>query len=142
MQGLICSPSAPANAGSAPTATVPARFVPRSWHRRGLDTSRLKVELQNAGPALLFGLRLWISVCLAMYIAFWLELDDPSWAGTTAAIVCQPTLGASLRKSWFRLVGTIAGGVAIVVLSACFPQNRVLFLVALALWGGACALVS
>jgi uncharacterized membrane protein YccC len=32
--------------------------------------------------------------------------------------------------------------VAIVVLTACFPQNRVLFLVSLALWGGACAFVS
>src|SRR5262245_7246924 len=84
----------------------------------------LKQELQNARPALAFGLRLWASVCLAMYVAFWLELDAPSWAGTAAAIVCQPTLGASLRKSWFRLVGTIVGGVAIVVLTACFPQNR------------------
>jgi hypothetical protein len=31
----------------------------------------------------------------------------------------------TLRKSWFRLVGTITGGIAIVVLTACFPQNRV-----------------
>jgi uncharacterized membrane protein YccC len=34
------------------------------------------------------------------------------------------------------------GAVAIVVLTACFPQNRVLFFVSLALWGGACAFVS
>src|SRR5262245_54851113 len=39
---------------------------------------------------LLFGLRLWASVCLALYVAFWLELDNAVWAGTTAAIVCQP----------------------------------------------------
>ena len=47
-----------------------------------------------AGPPLLFGLRLWASVCLALYVAFWLELDNAFWAGTTAAIVCQPSLGA------------------------------------------------
>src|SRR5579871_1665206 len=37
--------------------------------------------LRPALPALLFGLRLWASVCLALYVAFWLELDTPSWAG-------------------------------------------------------------
>jgi uncharacterized membrane protein YccC len=59
-----------------------------------------------AGSPLLFGLRLWASVCLALYVAFWLELDNPFWAGTTAAIVCQPQLGASLRKGWYRMIGT------------------------------------
>jgi uncharacterized membrane protein YccC len=95
-----------------------------------------------AGPSMLFGLRLWAAVCLALYIAFWLELDSPSWAGTTAAIVCQPSLGASLRKGWFRMVGTPAGGVAIVVLTACFTQDRTVFLISLALWGAACAFAS
>jgi uncharacterized membrane protein YccC len=91
---------------------------------------------------LLFGLRLWASICLALYVAFWLELDNPQWAGTTAAIVCQPHLGASLRKGWFRMIGTVVGAVAIVVMTACFPQNRAAFFVSLALWGGACALVA
>ena len=106
------------------------------------DTRRLKEALRAAGPPLLFGLRLWASVCLALYIAFWLELDTPSWAGTSAAIMCQPHLGASLRKGWYRLIGTIIGAVAIVVLSACFPQDRAPFLVGLALWGAGCALVA
>ena len=95
-----------------------------------------------AGPPLLFGLRLWASVCLALYVAFWLELDNPFWAGTTAAIVCQPQLGASLRKGWYRMIGTLIGAVMIVVLTAWFPQDRALFLVALALWAAACALVA
>jgi len=98
--------------------------------------------LQASGPPLLFGLRLWASVCLALYIAFWLELDNAYWAGTSAAIVCQPHLGASLRKGWFRMIGTIIGAVAIVVLTACFPQDRAPFLVGLALWGAGCALVA
>jgi hypothetical protein len=40
--------------------------------------------LRAAGPPLLFGLRMWASVCLALYVAFWLELDNAFWAGTTA----------------------------------------------------------
>src|ERR1700686_1598097 len=95
-----------------------------------------------AGPPLLFGLRLWAAVCLALYVAFWLELDNAYWAGTSAALVCQPHLGASLRKGWFRMIGTLIGAVVIVVLSGLFPQNRFGFLVGLALWGGACALVA
>ena len=97
---------------------------------------------RGIGPPLLFGLRLWASVCLALYVAFWLELDNAYWAGTSAAIVCQPHLGASLRKGWFRMIGTVVGAVVIVVLTAVFPQNRFGFLVGLALWGGACALVA
>ncbi len=95
-----------------------------------------------AGPPLLFGLRLWASVCLALYVAFWLELENAFWAGLTAAIVCQPHLGASLRKGWYRMIGTVVGAVAIVVLTACFPQDRALFLLALALWCAACAFVA
>jgi uncharacterized membrane protein YccC len=93
----------------------------------------------KAAPSLLFALRLWAAVCVALFVAFWLELDNPFWAGTSAAIVCQPQLGASLRKGWFRMVGTLIGAIAIVFLTACFPQNRIGFLGLLALWGGICA---
>ena len=104
--------------------------------------TRLANASRAAGPPLFFGLRLWVSVCLALYLAFWLELDNPDWAGVTAALVCQPHLGASLRKGWYRMIGTVVGGVAIVVLTACFPQDRVAFLVGLALWGAGCAFVA
>src|SRR5271170_3996397 len=98
--------------------------------------------LRAAVPALLYGVRLWGAVCLALFVAFRLELDNPSWAGTSAAIVCQPVVGASLRKGWFRMVGTVIGAIAAVVLSACFPQSRAGFLLGLALWAGVCALVA
>jgi uncharacterized membrane protein YccC len=95
-----------------------------------------------AGSPLLFGVRLWASVSLSLYVAFWLQLDNAYWAGTSAALVCQPLLGASLRKGWFRMIGTLVGAVAIVVLTAWFPQNRAGFLVGLALWGAACGFVA
>src|SRR6478672_6674909 len=76
------------------------RTVPRAW---GVLTDGLAAW----GLPLTFGLRLWASVSLALYIAFWLQLDNAYWAGTSAAIVCQPSLGASLRKGWFRVIGTV-----------------------------------
>jgi uncharacterized membrane protein YccC len=118
----------------------------RGSAREGRAQARYGAALTNAakaaGPPLLFGLRLWASVTLALYIAFWLELDNPFWAGTSAAIVCQPHLGASLRKGWYRMIGTVIGAIAIVVLTALFPQARAPFLVALALWAAVCALIA
>jgi hypothetical protein len=67
----------------------------------------LPEALATLGPPLLFAIRLWASVCRALFTAFWLELDSPYWAGGTAAIVFQPQLGALLRKGWFRMIGTI-----------------------------------
>ena len=93
----------------------------------------------KASPPLLFGLRLWAAVCLALFVAFWLQLDNPFWAGASASVVCQPQLGASLRKGWFRMVGTAVGAIAIVTLTGCFPQNRIGFLALLALWCSLCA---
>jgi uncharacterized membrane protein YccC len=68
--------------------------------------------IRPAGPALFSGLRLWVAACLAPYVAYWLEPDNAYWAGTSAAIVCQPSLGASLRKASFRMIGTVVGAVA------------------------------
>jgi uncharacterized membrane protein YccC len=99
----------------------------------------LPEALATLGPPLLFAIRLWASVCLALFTAYWLELDSPYWAGGTAAIVCQPQLGASLRKGWFRVIGTIVGAVVIVVLTACFPQDRIAYLGSLALFCALCA---
>jgi uncharacterized membrane protein YccC len=106
------------------------------------EEASLAERFRTVTPALLFGLRLWASVCLALYVAFALELSEPSWAATTAALVCQPVLGASLRKSMFRLIGTVIGAIAIVILAAFFRQDRVGFLVGLTLWCAASASVA
>jgi uncharacterized membrane protein YccC len=65
--------------------------------------------MRAMAPPLLFGVPLWASVSLALCVAFGFQLDDPFWAGTSAAIVCQPQLGASLRKGWFRMIGRLSG---------------------------------
>src|SRR5271163_1432627 len=98
--------------------------------------------LSAAREPLLFGVRLWASVCLALFVAFWLELDNPFWAGTSAAVVCQPQLGASLRKGWFRMMGTVVGATMVAVLTALFPQDRIVYLALLALWCGLCVFVA
>src|SRR6516225_2000094 len=98
--------------------------------------------LRAATPALLFSLRLWASVCLTYYVTFALQLSDPTWAVTTAAIVCTPVLGASLRKAFFRMIGTVVGAIGIVILAALARQDRIGFLVGLVLWCAVSAFVA
>jgi uncharacterized membrane protein YccC len=93
-------------------------------------------------PRILFGLRLWASVCLALLVAYWLQLDDAYWAGTSASIVAQPGLGASLQKGRYRAIGTVLGAVVIVLLTAVFPQNHPAFLLSLTLWGAICGFLA
>ena len=104
-----------------------------------LGLSKLGPALAAARPGLLHGMRLTAAVCLALWVTFSLELDAPFWAGTSAAISCQPTFGASRRKGTARLFGTLTGAVFVVLLTAAFPQSRYGFLLGIAVWGGACA---
>jgi uncharacterized membrane protein YccC len=94
------------------------------------------------GPAALFGLRLWAAVTLALFVAYWLELDNAYWAATSASIVCQPILGAALRKGRFRAIGTMVGAIFAVALTSLFPQGRDGFLLGLALWCGVCGFLA
>src|ERR1700677_4999928 len=114
---------------ASPTISTPGRAQFAEW-------------LRAATPAFLFGLRMWASVCLALYVAFVLELDEPSWSATTAAIICQPVLGASLRKAPFRLIGSVIGAIGIVIIAALFRQSREGFLVGLAVWCAVCAFIA
>src|SRR5882724_7417152 len=80
---------------------------------------------------------------LAFYITGWFamrfSLSQPSTAMLTTIIVANRQSGRVLAKSFFRGIGTLVGaGVAILIVSV-FPQERVLFLVALSLWIGVCA---
>jgi uncharacterized membrane protein YccC len=93
-------------------------------------------------PAVLYGVRLATAVSAALFIAFYLQLDTPSWAGTSACIVCQPIVGSSVRKGLFRMIGTAIGAVVSVLLTAAFPQDRVGFLFMMLLWASACTFVS
>jgi uncharacterized membrane protein YccC len=108
--------------------------------RIGIDVLRLPAIASAAKPHILFGLRLWVSVSLALLVAYWLQLDDAYWAGTSASVVAQPGLGASLRKGRYRAIGTILGALVIVLLTAVFPQSHPGLLTGLTLWGAICGL--
>src|SRR6267154_1149318 len=90
------------------------------------------------------GVRLFVfKTLLAFYITGWFamrfSLSQPSTAMLTTIIVANRQSGRVLAKSFYRCIGTLAGAGAALLIVILFPQERVLYLIALSLWIGACA---
>ncbi|KTB71900.1 FUSC family protein [Pseudomonas syringae] len=82
-------------------------------------------------------------VLIAAFLTYWLalrlELPQPRTALITVFIVMQPQSGQVFAKSFYRLLGTLAGSALMVLLMALFAQDPVPFLGCLALWVGICS---
>ncbi len=89
-----------------------------------------------------FAIRIWIAAVVALYVSFWLELEAPSSAILTVAILAEPTRGQALEKAAFRLVATGIGVAASIIITGIFSQTRDLLLIAFAIWLGLCVYVS
>lgn len=92
--------------------------------------------------AVLFSVKCFIAAMLAYYIALRIGLTRPYWAVTTSYIVAQPLAGAVLSKALFRLMGTLLGATAAVVLVPAFVNEPAVLSFALALWLGLCLYIS
>jgi uncharacterized membrane protein YccC len=88
--------------------------------------------------AAVFAFKAFVAGLLALFIAFWLELDQPRWALLTVFVVAQPDSGQVLAKGFYRILGTIAGLLVSIALVFGLSQHGELFLAALALWIGLC----
>lgn len=80
-----------------------------------------------------------LAIYLAAWLAMWLQLEQPSTTMITVAIVMHPHSGMVLAKSFYRVLGTLAGSVCGLALLALFPQQRELFLLSLSAWVALCA---
>ena len=85
-----------------------------------------------------FGIRIWVAVVVALGASFWLELEAPSTAAITVAILAAPTRGQALEKACYRLLATIIGVAAAIAIVGLFSQARDLILAAFAGWLGLC----
>ena len=89
-----------------------------------------------------FSLKTFAAAMLALWIALTFDLPNPYWAVGAVYIVAHPLSGATTSKAVYRLLGTVAGGVACVVLVPNLIDAPELLTLALALWMGACLIVS
>ncbi|AYK24868.1 FUSC family protein [Pseudomonas aeruginosa] len=113
---------------------APLAFFPSSDELR-----RALLEwARSDGVAWVFVFKALLTASLALWLAYRLELPQPSTVLVTVFIVMQTQSGQVLAKSFYRIVGTLIGLSVMVTLIALFAQERVLFLACLALWVGLC----
>ncbi|MDA9526923.1 FUSC family protein [Bradyrhizobium sp. CCBAU 25338] len=89
-----------------------------------------------------FALRIWLAMLLALYASFWLELESPSSAALTVAILALPTRGQGMEKAGYRLLATAIGVMASIAIAGVFSQTDGLLLAVLGIWVGLCVYVA
>src|SRR5260370_13510384 len=85
-----------------------------------------------------FALRIWAAMMVALYAAFWLQLESGSSAAVTVGVLALQTRGQAYHKAVYRVLATIVGVAASFVIAGLFPQSRSLFVVGFAGWLGLC----
>src|ERR1700676_890540 len=88
-----------------------------------------------------FALRIWAAMTVALYAAFWLQLESASSAAVTVGVLALQTRGQAYHKAVYRVLATIIGVAASLVIAGLFPQSRSLFLIGFAGWLGLCVYV-
>lgn len=86
-----------------------------------------------------FAMRVWLACLLALYLCFWLELDSPSTAAVTVAVLAFPTRGQTIEKAGFRLLATAVGVVASIVIAGIFSETGSLLVIVFGVWLALCA---
>ena len=91
---------------------------------------------------LVFSLKSFAASMLALYIAFGMGLPRPFWAMLTAYVVSSPLSGTVRSKAVYRVVGTVIGSIASIVLTVELINAPELLSLAVGLWVGGCLFVS
>lgn len=89
-------------------------------------------------PQWRYALRNGIAMCLALSVAYYLNLDEPYWAMTSAAVVSFPTVGGVISKSLGRVAGSLLGATAALMIAGHTLNDPWLFLLSMAAWLGLC----
>ncbi|RKE35734.1 putative membrane protein YccC [Paraburkholderia sp. BL23I1N1] len=104
---------------------------------RWLD--ELKTYWKDDGPRFLHIAKVAAAATLAMGLCMRLELRTPATAMVSVVIVMMhQQSGMVIARGFYRGLGMVCGSLAGLVLIALFPQQPLLFLVALAAWIGVC----
>lgn len=82
----------------------------------------------------LFAFRIWAAIMVALYAAFWLQIEGAASAATCVAILAQQTRGQAYQKAFYRFMGTVIGAAGAMAITGLFSQARDLFVLAFAAW--------
>lgn len=94
--------------------------------------------LRSDGVTWVYLFKVLLAALVTLWLAMRLELPQPRTAMITVFIVMHMQSGQVIAKSFYRLLGTLAGSAVSVGLMALFAQATELFLAGLSLWVGLC----
>lgn len=89
-----------------------------------------------------YALRNSLAMCLALSFAYSLQLDEPYWAMTSAAVVSFPTVGGAISKSLGRICGSLLGATAALIIAGHALNDPWLFIFTIAGWLAFCTWIS
>lgn len=119
--------------------------VPDADSDASLRRSRLREGLAHGLPYLdlttpraTYVMRSLLAACLALVVAYLLELHAPYAAASSVLLVINPVQGGVMGKGVWRVLGTLIGMLAAFVLMSAFGQMPWLFLLGFGLWLGVC----
>lgn len=90
----------------------------------------------------IFSLKTFLAAMLAYYIAIRFDLPRPFWAVSTVYIVAHPLSGAISSKSFYRLLGTLIGGGATIIMVPNLVNSPLLLSAAIIFWVSGCTFIS
>jgi uncharacterized membrane protein YccC len=99
--------------------------------------------LKNVGfRQIIFSVNCFIAVMLALFIAFRLNFTNPWWAMIMVYLTSQPLSGTLRAKAVYRIIGTLIGGIAMVVIIPNLVDAPELAAAAVILWVALCVYAS
>lgn len=108
----------------------------RNPFRQLLSFDRNSVRWRNFVSTAAFTARVFLSIGIALFLAFMIQLESPMSTVTTVLIVANPTVGALVSKSVWRMTGTVIGAALSTAVMAMFVQSVVLYFMVLSAFVG------
>ncbi|WP_348984424.1 FUSC family protein [Achromobacter sp. Bel] len=113
-------------------------FPRLSRFREGLARGLPYVDLTT--PRATYVMRSILAACLALVVAYVLELHAPYAAASSVLLVINPVQGGVIGKGVWRVLGTLVGMLAAFALMSAFGQMPWLFLFGFGAWLGVCVM--
>jgi uncharacterized membrane protein YccC len=99
--------------------------------------------LKNVGfREIIFSVNCFIAVAIALFIAFRLNFTNPWWAMIMVYLTSQPVSGTLRAKAIYRMLGTLLGGIAMLVIIPNLVDAPELAAAAVILWVALCVYAS
>ena len=115
---------------------LPSKVMPSSQSLAISVKNTFEEWLVKDAPTLIYMAKATIAALLAMFVSMTFTLADPRTAMFTTFIVMQPQSGLVFSKSYYRVLGTIAGVIMSVLMIGAFAQEPKLFIFFFAIWIG------